>query len=84
MGHMSAKTKIFIWVLVFGIGAILCSVISERQYWNISSYGMLCQLICDSDYVVSVTANLIVTVFVVGIRLIISGGGFKNELHRSK
>ena len=58
---MKSNVKISLWVVLFGVTAVLCSVVNGRQYWNISSYGMLAQQMWESEYLVSLMANLIVT-----------------------
>ena len=58
---MKSNVKISLWVVLFGVGTVLCSVVTSRQYWNISSYGMLAQQQWESEYLVSLMANLIVT-----------------------
>ena len=58
---IKSNVKISLWVVLFGVSTVLCSVVTSRQYWNISSYGMLAQQTWESEYLVSLMANLIVT-----------------------
>ena len=58
---IKSNVKISLWVVLFGVSTVLCSVVTSRQYWNISSYGMLAQQMWESEYLVSLMANLIVT-----------------------
>ena len=57
---IKSNVKISLWVVLFGVSTVLCSVVTSRQYWNISSYGMLAQQMWESEYLVSLMANLIV------------------------
>ena len=59
--EIKSSVKISLWVVLFGVSTVLCSVVNSRQYWNISSYGMLAQQMWESEYLVSLMANLIVT-----------------------
>ena len=64
---MKSNVKISLWVVLFGVSTVLCSVVTSRQYWNISSYGMLAQQQLESEYLVSLMVNLIVmSVLIVG------------------
>ena len=59
--EIKSNVKVSLWVVLFGVSTVLCSVVNGRQYWNISSYGMLKQQVWESEYLVSLMANLIVT-----------------------
>ncbi len=64
---IKSNIKISLWVVLFGVTTVLCSVIKERQYWNISSYGMMRQQMWESEYLVSLMTNLIVaSVLIIG------------------
>ena len=57
---IKSNVKISLWVVLFGVTTVLCSVVNGRQYWNISSYGMMLQQQWESEYLISLMVNLIV------------------------
>ena len=69
---IKSNVKISLWVVLFGVTAVLCSVVNGRQYWNISSYGMLQQQKWESEYLVSLMANLIVTGVLIAGKVLLS------------
>ena len=69
---MKSNVKISLWVVLFGVSTVLCSVVNGRQYWNISSYGMLKQQVWESEYMISLMANLIVTGVLIAGKVLLS------------
>ncbi|MGN0374568.1 MAG: hypothetical protein ACI4EN_03645 [Butyrivibrio sp.] len=68
--HLDNKVKVAVWIAVFGGTAVCCSIMNTRQYWNISSYGMLLQQTAPNDYIISIVVNIVVAVLMITIKLI--------------
>ena len=68
--NLDSKLKLATWLVIFGVTSICCSIMNTRQYWNISSYGMLLQQTTSNDYIFSMGVNLVVMVLMITIKLI--------------
>ena len=68
--NLDSKLKLATWLVIFGVTSICCSIMNTRQYWNISSYGMLLQQTTSNDYIFSIGVNLVVMVLMITIKLI--------------
>lgn len=68
--NIQSKFKIGLWVLIFGVSAVLCSVAATRQYWNISSYGMLLQQTAPNDYIISLVVNIALALLMILIKVL--------------
>ncbi len=68
--NLDSKIKMAVWLAVFGGTSILCSIMNTRQYWNISSYGMLLQQTGPNDYIISLLVNIVAMIIMVAVKLI--------------
>ena len=68
--NMQSKMKFGLWVLIFGVSAVLCSTATARQYWNFSSYGMLLQQTAPNDYMISIVVNIAMTLLMIVIKML--------------
>lgn len=68
--NLDSKIKLAVWLAVFGTTSVICSLVSTRQYWNISSYGMLFQQTGLNDYTISLCVNIVALILMVMVKLI--------------
>lgn len=68
--NLDSKVKIAVWIVAFGGTSIICSIMNTRQYWNMSSYGMILQQTEQNDYPVSLCVNIVASVLMVVVKLI--------------
>ena len=68
--NLDSRVKMAVWLVAFGGTSICCSIMNTRQYWNISSYGMLLQQTAPNDYIISIVVNVVAAVLMITIKLI--------------